>query len=335
MGDGGAIGAKYNYIQKVQSVEVTEDFKVRLVGESTNTDVWFVGANGAQLLVGEGPSVRRAVEDDARLREFWRPVICLRRTGDKSRFLTVIEAHRGEGMVQQVELLSENGAGIVLRVTEKERVQTIAIDPTGEGFATRLPDGQIFELAGRVGVFTEWGGQTSLELIDGSRLSVGTHVIERVRDYRGILSAVVGDISGQPDRWDLLTDVLLPTDGSLSGRVLYAIHPSGAETAYLIDRVEKEGQGSRICLAGMPRFVWGRGTVKAGFQRRFESDVEQPSAWSYAKRRVRVGGRTFAICQMIGLNTFEVEEAFDFSQSIGEVFEVFSTMAGDRFRIVC
>jgi hypothetical protein len=36
---------------------------------------------------------------------------------------------------------------------------------------------------------------------------------------------------------------------------------------------------------------------------------------------------------MDGRQSFTTEEAFDFSDSVGETFEVFSTAAGDRFRI--
>ena len=191
----------------------------------------------------------------------------------------------------------------------------------------------MFELVGRVGVLTESNGEERLEVVDGSRLRVGDSVLEQVRGFVGTLTGVVGDISGHPDRSELTTDVRLPDDGSLSGEVMYVIHPSGAETTYLIGHVEPAGDGSRVALSGMPRFVWGQSEVVSGRRSQFESSVEQPKAAAYAGRRVRIGERVFTIRQMKRLTTFVTEEGFDSETVVGKRFEVFSTAVGDRFRI--
>jgi hypothetical protein len=286
-----------------------------------------------RVLVGEGPSVRRAQEDDGRLSDFWRPLLCLRQRDGASRFVSVIETHGGKGAIERVDLIACEGTSVVLRVTERDRVRIVGVDPTGVGVSARLPDGRAFKLEGRVGVSTETEGRAALDLVDGARLQVGDVVAERTPDYEGELRAVAGDVSGQPERNELVTDVRLPEGRSLAGKVIYVTHPSSAESAYLIDSVEAVGAGSRVRLAGSPRFVWGRGTVESGGRSRFESSVEQSVASAYAGRRVRVGDRVFTIRDMIGRTTFVTEETFDFQQVKGEAFTVFSTAAGDRFRI--
>ncbi|MBI2951745.1 heparinase II/III family protein, partial [bacterium] len=331
---GGAGEARYDFLRNVREADLKGDVRLRLKGEETCVDLWFSGADGGRLLVAEGPSVRRAEEDDARLSRFWFPAICLRRAGGQSRFLSVIAAQQGEGEVPQVERIPCEGRGVVLRITDRGRSWVIGIDPEGEGLSARLPDGRDLELAGRAGVGAEVEGKVTLYLVDGSRLRVGDRVHEQVRGYEGVLTGVVGDLTGEPGRSELLTDVALPEGEALAGKVVYVAHPTGAETAYLIERVVREGAVSRVCLAGMPRFLWGRGTVASGGVGRFESSLEHPKGWDYGGRRVRVGGRVFTVREVAGLTTFLVAEAFDFSGLAGESFVVFSTAAGDRFRIV-
>ena len=335
MGRGGdpLRGARYDYLKNTRAGDVEGKIKIGLEGEGTQVDVWFPGVRSGRLLVSDGPSIRRAQEDDGRLDEFWYPVVCLRIRAGNSRFLSVTEAHAGQGQIQNVELLAEEGTGVVLEVDEGTRRRIIGIDPSGEGFETTLPDGRRFELYGRVGVLTETGVRGACQLVDGSRLRVGEALLQQVRGFEGSLMGVEGDITGEPERSELVVDARLPVDGTLDGKPIYATHPSGKQTAYLIDRVSREGEGSRIVLAGMPRFVRGRAHVASGVPSRFTSTVEHPKTADYPGSRVRVGERCFTIREMDGRQTFATEEAFDFSDSVGEAFEVFSTAAGDRFRI--
>ena len=330
----GTDGALYGYLKRTQAADVSGDFKVQFGGEGTQVDVRLLGVEEGRLLVSDGPSIRRTQEDDGRLNDFWFPVVCLRGRGGRSRFVSVIEAHRGGGFVREAKLVAQAGSGVVLQVTDRDRVRTIGIDPEGEGFVTTLPDGRRFELKGRVGVMTEAGGETDLEVMDGSRLRVDEAVFEQVRDYKGTVTDLVGDITGQPGRSELVVDVRLPEDGSLDGKVIYVQHPSELETVYLVKRIKQEGDGSRVFLADMPRFVRGKGEVASGKRSRFESDVDHPKGGAYGGCRLCVGDRVFTIREMRGRALFVVKQAFDFSQVVGETFEVFSTGVGDRVRIV-
>jgi hypothetical protein len=325
--------ARYDYLKNTRGADVSGAIKMRFDGEATKVDVWFPDVKEGRLLVSDGPSIRRAQEDDGRLGEFWYPVVCLRRKGEASRFVSVTEAHAGQGNVREVRLLAEAGTGLVLEVSEGARRRIIGIDPSGVGFDTALPDGCRFELRGRVGVFTERGGKGVCRLIDGSRLRVGDSLLERRRGFEGRLTGVVGDSTGEPGRSELVVDTRLPEDGTADRKVITVTHPSGKQTAYLIDRVSREGDGSRIALSGMPRFFRGRAEVASGGPSTFTSTVEHPKTSDHPGSRVRVGKRCFTIREMDGRQSFTTEEAFDFSDSVGETFEVFSTAAGDRFRI--
>jgi hypothetical protein len=331
----GTEGALYGYMKRTKKSEIDGNTAVQFESEGTKLDIRLLEAQGAQLMVSEAPSIRRTQEDDGKLDNFWYNVVCVRRTGGKSRFLSVIEAHKGAGFVRSAELLAQEGNGVVLKVTEQAGTRTFAIDPDGKGIATVLPDGRKVEVVGRAGVITEMIGEeiAKLEILDGSRIQFGESVIERTRDYEGVISEVVGDITGEPSRSELFVDVTLPEDGSLDGKVLYVTHPSEAETVYLVERVEQEGEGSRLFLSGMPRFIRGRGKVASGELSRFESNVEHPKEGCVGCR-LRIGDEVFTINSNRGRDTFVLDSEEDFAQRVGMDFEVYSTASGDRFKIV-
>ena len=331
----GKDGALYAYLKCTQKSDIAGDSTLRFEGEGTKVDIRLLDNHDAQLLTSEAPSIRRTREDDGKLDDFWYHVVCVRKTEGKSRFISVIEAHRGEGFVRSAEILANQGNTFVLKVTEQAGTRTIVIDPDGEGIATVLPDGRKVEMAGRAGVITEMTGEeiAKLEVLDGSRVQFGESVIERTREYTGQILTVVGDISGEPSRSELIVDVTLPEDGSLDGKVLYVLHPSGAETVYLVEDVKREGDGTRVYLVGMPRFVRGRGKVASGSTSRIESDLEHPKEGCVGCR-IRIGDGVSTITDIRGRDTFILNSSEDFGKKEGKEFEVFSTAAGDRFKIV-
>ena len=149
----------------------------------------------------------------------------------------------------------------------------------------------------------------------------------------GRVTAVIGDITGEPARAELLTDADLPEGQTLAGTVIYVKNPSDLETAYLVEGVMQDSGPTRILLADMPRFQWAQAEVASGERGRFESTVEQQKAQAYAGCRVRIGEGVYTIRRMKGLSTILTEEDFDFSKVEGEPFEVYSTARGDTFRI--
>ncbi|GEM_PF-1971110 len=331
----GTEGSLYKYLKGTKSASVEGNFNVQMDCEGTTVDIRMLDAEDSQLLISDGPSIRRTEEDDGKLDDFWYGVVCLRRRGGKSRFLSVIEAHQGESVVQSAELISQQGNALVIQVTERDGTRLIGIDPDGEGISTELNDGRRFEVVGRAGVVTESIGEEAavLEVLDGSRVRLDNSVVERTRDYEGTITEVVGDITGEPSRSELVVDVRLPGEDSLDGKVLYVTHPSGAETVYLVKGVETEGNGSRVFLSGLPRFIRGRGKVASGEESRFESNVEHPKE-GYSGCLLRINDDIFTIRGMRGREVFLLEGNEDFGSRVGEIFEVYSTTIGDRFRIV-
>lgn len=330
----GTDGALYGYLKRTRAADVSQDFKVRFDGEGTLVDVRFLGMQAGRLLVSDAPSIRRTREDDGKLDDFWLRTVCLRQRNETSTFVTVIEAHNGEGFVRGARVVARDGSGIVIQVEECGGVRTLAIDPEGVGLAANLPDGRRLELQGRAGVVHETSSDVDLDVIDGSLLRAGEAAVQRTRHYEGMVARMAGDISGEPGRSELVLDVALPDDGSLTGKVVYVRHPSGLETVYLVKRTEPMDGGSRVFLADMPRFVRGRGKVESGKRYRFDSSVDHPKGGAYPGCRLRIGDHVFTIRKMRGRTTFVVEEAFDFSKVIGETFVVYSTAVGDRVRIV-
>ena len=333
MGDDGEGRVPYAYLKNTQAVDVKGDVLVQFVGKGTATDVRFLDADGARLLVSDGPSIRRAQEDDGKLDDYWMKAVCLRREATESRFVSVVEAHRGGARIQGAEVLHQGQDGVLLRVEESGRVRYIGISPDGRGLSATLPEGRSFQLTGKFGVATEVDGEVALDLFDGTRLQVGRALVERAGAYTGRVTGLTGDITGEPARSELHTDARLPEGDLLKGKVVYVTHPSGLETTYLVDEVVRDGGETRILLADMPRFQWGQAEVASGETGRFESTVEQQKAQAFAGARLRIGEQVFTIKRMEGLTTFVTEGEFDFQDVVGEAFEVFSSARGDTFRI--
>jgi hypothetical protein len=330
---GTADGAAYSYISDVRGGDPGEHCKITFEGEGTQVDVHLLGAEGDRVLLGKGPSVRRAQDADDRLDAFNYPVVCWRRQGGKSRFIALIESHRGSSIIEKVDLVESGGSGTVVLVQERDCTRVILLDGSGEGARGTLPDGRSVEIVGRAGVIHERDGESTLEILEGSRLSLGVEAIEQVGGYEGRVVEVIGDISGDPEVSQLVVEVDLPRDGSLNGKVIYVARPSGDESAYLIEDVTEVEGRSIVNLEGIPRFVRGRSKIISGEKGKFESKVELPMKSTYPGCQVRVGGKTHSIARVEGRATVVVEGETDFARIVGDTFEIFATAKGDSFRI--
>ncbi|MBB30408.1 MAG: hypothetical protein CME25_16070 [Gemmatimonadetes bacterium] len=327
-------GAAYSYISNVRGGDPGDSCKITFEGEGTQVDVHILGAEGDRLLLGRGPSVRRAKDADHRLDEFSYPVVCWRKQGGKSRFLAVIENHQGEPVIERVQLVARGGSEVAVLVGEGDRTRVILVNSSGEGARVALPDGRSVELVGRAGVIHEGDGESVLEIIEGSRLALDGEAVDQVGGYEGCVLDVVGDISGQPGESRLVVDVDLPRDGSLNGKVMFVSRPKGPESAYMIqDVAEAEGR-SAVNLEGIPRFVRGRSEIVSGERGRFESKVELPMKSTYRGCLVSVGGETGTIIGVEGRGTVVVDSEVDYSRNVGVAFEIFATSRGDQFRIL-
>jgi hypothetical protein len=81
----------------------------------------------SRLVTGENPSIRGADEDDAKLEQFQRPFMMLRRDAQEGRstFAAVLEPHTGKPFLAGVERLSVPGATLALRVQIEDRTDLI------------------------------------------------------------------------------------------------------------------------------------------------------------------------------------------------------------------
>jgi hypothetical protein len=94
----------------------------------------------SRLVVGENPSIRKAEEDDAKLEDFQRPFVMLRRQAEdgRSTFAAVLEPHTATPFLGRMERLSIPGATLALRVQIEDRTDLIVYGAARPGVALIL-----------------------------------------------------------------------------------------------------------------------------------------------------------------------------------------------------
>ena len=111
----------------------------------------------SQLVIGLNPAIRPAGEDDAKLDEFHRPFMLVRREAKESpsNFVSVVEPYEGAPFLDSVERIDLPDGAIAVRVVIGERTDVIVMGaktavtiPTGQQVATFQGDYGVLSLLG-------------------------------------------------------------------------------------------------------------------------------------------------------------------------------------------
>lgn len=115
----------YGYLRATGSAKTSWPARVIFEAGGAKLAATLMADSGSELITGEGPAVRCADEDDARLDQCRRPFAMIRRSGGTSRFVSVIDPIPPGG----TPIAAERSVDGSVRVTIGDRTDSIALDP--------------------------------------------------------------------------------------------------------------------------------------------------------------------------------------------------------------
>ncbi len=246
--EGGRLHA-YDFIRDVTSTRTAEPFVATFALEDSDVVLraHVLPAQPLQVFRARSPSVRRARGEDAKLDQYWMPTLMLRRRGKDltSRFVTVLEPARGEGLIRSVRRIG-SGPSLALEITRSDGHDIVVINDKPDARSTVEAGGVRLEVRGRIGVvsMTQAGCRWAY-LLDGTSLVGPGIVLAGEGRWTGALLQAGGET---PQR--LLTDAELPRGKALAGLIALVTHGNGRTHGYVIQQIKTHEQGSAIHIAG-------------------------------------------------------------------------------------
>ena len=271
----------YGYVRDVEKAELSGPWQAVLTSEGipgAAVRIHGVSESPGELLIGQAPSVRRAEEQEGRLKDFTMPLMAQRREGEdlESTFLHVLEPFQGSVFLQSVERMDVTaGDAMAVKVSWEGGTDYLVYASGGEPVQV----GGI-TMEGRIGFVRERDGKVErMTLVGGTRLEKGQVVLES----GGVISGQVVGVMRQ-DGGD-------PFDGLVVEGAVF----DGLEVAGLT-AVVKDGAGFSLgCTIAGIETVDGRVVIRLANDPGFEMDADGTS------RHVYFPGRTWK-----GENRFEI-----------------------------
>jgi hypothetical protein len=202
-----------------------------------------------------------------------------------STFVTVLEPYRDNPFIRSVKRLP---TGHEQQVALRVELTDGSVDQV---LVNLLPDQPLLlsngaRLDGSIGYVRERECEQPLAaLIHGKQLEYGPVHLNSPGAFSGKVTAMNREVAG--GGW-LLTDALLPIDGSLEGHTLMVVGDLERDNCYLIHRISREGNQSRIdCgpitfvrgFAGPQHLLRGE-TLPASYDQGYHYDFEPGAAFT-------------------------------------------------------
>jgi hypothetical protein len=212
------------------------------------------GIEGARLLIGEAPAMRRVGRA---------PFVILRREGEEAlarpgsdnTFVLVHEVHRGKPRVKAAELLelvSDDPEAIAVRIALADGREDVFVSTLGEGQVT-LADGRHFH--GRLGYWRQGADeQRIVRVFDGFAFrNEHGEGVTGLEPFSGeVMGTLRKDAGDQAD--GLIVSQKLSADGSLDGRTVMVDFRGEMTWAYRVTGIEPRPDGSLVHLEHDPGF---------------------------------------------------------------------------------
>ena len=199
-----------------------------------------IGGLGSEVFTGRNISVRRADEDDARLDDFTRPFVMVRRrpTAAQSVFAAILDPTAGcsgcERITEVAPLILDDEA-VILRITSGEHTYlTASCSDPGRLVTCQSQEGPV-AFRGRYGVIRRGDDSVVAELVGATEFSWGDHRFKGSGRLQGRVVAV------GPHSFDVETEM---TDMSrLEGGTVIITHGNGTTHGYRIAGATQLGLG--------------------------------------------------------------------------------------------
>jgi hypothetical protein len=251
-------GSLHKYITGIRGARTGNDWTAmfRMDDGSAQLRTFFLGAPGTEILLGDGPAMRRAGTA---------PFLAVRRTGGESVYVAVHHPYVGKPLVQKVERLELSpsaGQAVALRITLPDRVDTILSTADESPWILREVVAGGVKMRGRFAHVAQGKGANRWAyLVDGDRLDAGDLRIAGDSSHSGVLTRTSRIEAGDSEN-AFITPADLPTDGSLDGRTLIVDLGGLLTQSFRITRVERRNAETLIHSWDEPGMTITPGLVK-------------------------------------------------------------------------
>jgi hypothetical protein len=257
-GDAGTRNVAYAFFRNLASGSTAETwdatFRFKAVSPvQLRTTV--LGQPGTTIVTGESPSIRRALENDAKLDSFVRPVVLARRTGRNlsSTFIAVHEPFRDHPFVRSVRRLdtADPARPIALEVVLDGRRDILVLSRGGtEEVVVNTSGLPSIRFKGRTGFLRLEGNRpVAACLFDGAYLNCGDLKLTSPALPAG---RVAGVVRSNP-RFAFRVGEKVPA--SAAGGIVIVTLPDQTTHGYRIRAVESDPHGSLVVLDDDPGFA--------------------------------------------------------------------------------
>ncbi|MDP6775890.1 MAG: heparinase II/III family protein, partial [Candidatus Latescibacteria bacterium] len=197
--------------------------------------------SGAEVYLGDAPSLRRARENDALLDEYRMPIFLARRKGSSplsSRFVAVHEPYGDEGYIEEVSLVPVSGHpdAVVVKIRHKGMTDYVVIQGTtgSEKLAAEK-----LGMQGETAFVRERNGDpVAMGLWGGDELRWGGHVLTGSGTYGGTVKGVLREGDGDSCN-ALVVSGELPGGDVLNGATVIATFGDGSTIGYRVSDVKR------------------------------------------------------------------------------------------------
>ena len=236
-GDAGGRNTSYAFFQNVSRSQLTDGLTVTFTvpEKSAGVRMHLSGQAGAEVFLGDAPSLRRAEENNILLDRYRMPIFLLRRKGPRplvSRFVAVHEPFGGEPFLDGVSLQPVSGDEDAIAVSIRHHGVTDHIVHRPQADDREIAAGDL-RLRGQVGFVRERNGAVEMMGLWGGReLRWGKCVLAGSGVYSGKVIKAGTDaltVSGE-----------LPEGDALKGATLLVTFGDASTQGYRIEKIARE-----------------------------------------------------------------------------------------------
>ena len=256
----------YAFVQHVSRGDVADgvDAHFRTVDSSVGVRTHLSGLDGAMLLLGDAPSVRRADENEAVLDRFRMPVLLVRRDGPPpltSLFAAVHEPFGEEPSVEEVLVRTLPREPDAVRLQIRCGGFTDHIVHRGGSKNQVYQEGDLC-LEGEVGFVRERNGRPeAMGLWGGTELRWGSRRLASARSLAGEVVGALRREDGAP--YDALCVTgPVPEGEGLRGAMVITTFADGATLGYRIAGVRRSEESVHLILEEDPGIAVDRGGMR-------------------------------------------------------------------------
>ena len=194
---------------------------------------WILGAPQTNFVTARSWNVRGAAEDQAKMDDFLRASLIVRRNGSANRFVAVHAPFEDNSPVRRVTRIPWPEAGVALKIETDNVVDIILYQPDSTE-RTGTIEGHEVRFSGRFGLIRIAKGQTILKMIGGAKLEFGEYLLGNTPLAAPLLN-VQDNAFTVRGRFEIAP-----------GEVIVIRHGDGRSSAFHVANIQAKGENTMI-----------------------------------------------------------------------------------------